>query len=125
LLLSALVAVGALSGLTVAAAPAYAAGPTPWIEANNPAPYCDGIVTAFGYNFQVGDRVRIELLSGDLRTVMDTQYTTVNIYGGIPYQQYTTFQLHLTPGYHGPVWVVADEYYPGDQTTWAGLSQAC
>jgi hypothetical protein len=125
LLLSAVVAVGALSGLTAAAAPAYAAGPAPWISAANPAPYCDGIVTAFGHNFQPGDLVRIELLSGDLRTVMDTQNSYVNIYGGIPATLYTTFHLHLTPGYHGPVWVAADEYHPGGQTTWAGLSQAC
>ena len=125
LLLSALVAVGALSGLTVAAAPAYAAAPAPRISAANPAPYCDGIVTAFGYNFQPGDLVRIELLSGDLRTLMDTQYSFVNIYGEIPDTLYTTFKLHLTPGYHGSVWVVADEYEPGNQTTWTGLSQAC
>lgn len=216
LLLSAVVAAGALSGLTVAAAPAYAAGPhitviggpgeilvqgggfnanasvriealtpdlskvldTIYVKANwigylddytylndfggytgkvsvaadgAPGPtawastqvsaapviiakntitnygWCDGVVTVWGYNFQPYATVRIELLSGDLVT-MDTIYATIDKYGFLlpryPPDQ-TPYSLNLTYGYNGPVWVVVDEYYPFNQTTWAGLSRAC
>ena len=99
--------------------------PAPTLDANNPAPYCNGVVTAFGYNFQPGDTVRLELLSGDLGKVMDTQYVTVDSSGDIPPGFGHTVQLHLTPGYSGPAWVIADEYYPGGYTTGAGLSEAC
>lgn len=216
LLLSAVVAVGALSGLTVAAVPAYAAGPqisviggpgeilvqgggfnggasvrietlTPdlskvldtiyvkanwigylddytylrdfggytgkvWVAADGaPGPtawastqvsaapviiakntitnygWCDGVVTVWGYNFQPNATVRIELLSGDLKTVMDTTYATIDQYGFLLYQypDQVPYSLNLTYGYNGPVWVIVDEYYPYNQTTGAGLSRAC
>lgn len=214
LLLSAVVAAGALAGLTVAAAPAYAAGPhitviggpgeilvqgsgfnahasvriealTPdlskvldtiyvtadwlgyldqytylndfggykgnvWVAADGaPGPtawastqvsaapviiakntitnygWCDGVVTVWGYDFQPYATVRIELLSSDLAT-MDTTYATIDKYGFLLYQPpQTPYSLNLTSGYNGPVWVVVDEYYPFNQTTWAGLSRAC
>ena len=214
LLLSAVVAVGALSGLTVAAAPAYAAGPqisviggpgeievqgggfnagasvriealtpdlsrvldTIYVHANwigylddpaylndfggytgkvavaadgAPGPtawastqvsaapvivvnntitnhgWCDGVVTVWGHNFQPGAAVRIELLSGN-ETVMDTIYATVDEYGFL-YQlpDQIPYSLNLTYGYNGPVWVVVDQYYPFNQTTWDGLYRAC
>jgi hypothetical protein len=206
LLLSAVVAAGALSGLTVAAAPAYAAGPhitviggpgeilvqgggfnadasvriealtpglskvleTIYVTANwigyldgdiylnnlggclgtthvaadgapgptawatthvsgapflmvsgRTPPYCDGTVDVFGYNFQPGATVQVKLVFGFL--VMDTFYATVNQYGGIWYP----YTLSLTPGYDGPAWVVATEYYPYGQTASAFLSEAC
>ena len=99
--------------------------PSPRSMSTTPHLYCNGLVSVFWYDFEPWDTVRLELLSADLRTVMDTQYTTVNVYGGVPYLQYTTAQLHLTPGYHGPVVVFADEYWPGGQTTGAELSEAC
>jgi hypothetical protein len=215
LLLSAVVAVGALAGLTVAAAPAYAAGPnitviggpgeilvqgsgfnahasvriealtpdlskvldtiyvaadwlgyldqytylndfggytgkvlvaadgapgpTAWastqvsaapviIAQNRITNYgsCDGVVTVWGYDFQPYATVRIELLSGDLKAVMDTIYATISKYGILyRYPPQTPYSLNLPYGYDGPVWVVVDEYYPFNQTTWAGLSRAC
>ena len=214
LLLSAVVAAGALAGLTVAAAPAYAAGPhitviggpgeilvqgsgfnahasvriealTPdlskvldtiyvtadwlgyldqytylndfrgytgnvWVAADGaPGPtawastqvsavpviiakntitnygWCDGVVTIWGYDFQPYATVRIELLSSDLET-MDKIYATIDKYGFLLYQPpQTPYSLNLNYGYNGPVWLVVDEYYPFNQTTWAGLSRAC
>jgi hypothetical protein len=97
----------------------------PTLDASNPAPYCNGVVTVFGYHFQPGDSVRLTLLSGDRGTWMDTQYTTVDTSTGIPPGFGNTVKLHLTPGYSGPVWVLADESYPGNLTTGAYLSQAC
>ena len=95
------------------------------IVAQNDTQYgCYGDVDVYGYNFQPGATVRIELLSGDQQTVMDTIYTTATGLGGVQYG-ITPFVMHLSPGYHGPVWVVADEYYPYGQTTWAGLSSVC
>jgi hypothetical protein len=99
--------------------------PAPTLDASNPAPYCNGVVTVFGYNFQPGDWVRLVLLSGDLTTVMDQQYAMVDSSGSIPPGFGNTVQLHLTPGYHGPVQVFADESYPGALTTGAQLSSAC
>ena len=206
LLLSAVVAAGALSGLTVAVAPAYAAGPsitviggpgeilvqgdgfnadatvriealTPdlsrtldtiyvqanwigyldaniylddfggyigkvWVAADgapgptawartqvSPAPflmvsgrtppYCDGTVDVFGYYFQPGATVQVDLVSGFV--VIDTFFATVNQYGGVWYP----YTLSLTPGFDGPVAVVATEYYPYGQTASAFLSEAC
>jgi hypothetical protein len=205
LLLSAVMAVGALAGLTVAAAPAYAAGPyvtayggngevevyvggfnadatvrievlTPnlskvlntyyvqvnwigymdgdlylgtggyigkvWVAADgapgptawastqvSPAPflmvsgrtppYCDGTVDVFGYYFQPGATVQVDLVSGFV--VIDTFFATVNQYGGVWYP----YTLSLTPGFDGPVAVVATEYYPYGQTASAFLSEAC
>ena len=87
--------------------------------------WCDGDVTVCGYDFQPGATVRIELLSGDLQTVMDTIYTTATGRGGVQYGIFTPLVMNLTPGYHGPVSVVADQYYPYGQTTWAGLSSVC
>ena len=90
--------------------------------------WCDGVVTVWGYNFQPDATVRIELLSGDLETVMDTIYATIDQYGYLLYQlppDQTPYSLNLTYGYDGPVAVVVDEYYPFNQTTWAGLYRAC
>jgi len=88
--------------------------------------WCDGVVTVWGYYFQPYATVRIELLSGDLKTVLDTIYARVNEYGILyRYPPQTPYQLNLPYGYDGPVWVVVQEYYPFTQTTWAGLSRAC
>jgi hypothetical protein len=90
--------------------------------------WCDGVVTVWGYNFQPHATVRIELLSGDLATVMDTIYATIDQYGYLLYQlppDQTPYSLNLTYGYDGPVAVVVDEYYPFNQTAWAGLYRAC
>jgi hypothetical protein len=120
----------------VAVAADGAPGPTAWastqvsaapvIVANNDTQYgCYGVVSVYGYNFEPGSTVRIELLSGDLQTVMDTIYTIATGRGAVQYGLFTPLAMNLTPGYHGPVWVVADEYYPYGQTTWAGLSSVC
>ena len=90
--------------------------------------WCDGVVDVWGYDFQPHATVRIELLSGDLKTVMDTMYATIDEYGYLLYQlppDQTPYSLNLTYGYDGPVWVIVDEYYPFNQTTGAALSRAC
>jgi hypothetical protein len=53
--------------------------------------------------------------------VIDTFFATVNQYGGVWYP----YTLSLTPGFDGPVAVVATEYYPYGQTASAFLSEAC
>ena len=123
-----------------------APGPTAWastqvsaapvITAESDAPNdggpCDGpeagTVAVWGWNFQPGATVRIELLSGDLATVMDTRYATIDQYGYLLYQEppdWAPYRLNLTHGYNGPVAVVVDEYYPYGQTTWTSLFRAC
>ena len=98
--------------------------PPPTLDASNPAPYCSGVVTVFGYHFQPGDSVRLTLLSGDRTMTLDTQPTTVDGSTDIPPGPGNTVKLSLF-GYSGPVWVFADESYPGNLTTGAYLSQAC
>jgi len=87
-----------------------------------------GTVAVWGWNFQPGATVRIELLSGDLATVMDTRYATIDPYGYLISQEppdWAPYRLNLTHGYAGPVAVVVDEYYPYGQTTWTSLFRAC
>jgi hypothetical protein len=96
----------------------------PTLDASNPAPYCSGVVTVFGYHFQPGDSVRLTLLSGDRAKTLDTQPTTVDGSTDIPPGPGNTVKLSLF-GYSGPVWVFADESYPGNLTTGAYLSRAC
>ncbi|MGH3154816.1 MAG: hypothetical protein ACRDOB_29375 [Streptosporangiaceae bacterium] len=71
--------------------------------------------------------MRIELLSGDLKTVMDTLYTTVDQDGYVAYQptESVPFMLHLIVGYKGPVAVVIDQAWPYNSTTWAAVPFAC
>jgi len=117
-----------------------APGPTAWastkvsaapvIFAKSYAPYygCDGTVDVEGANFQPDATVRIEVLSGDLKTVMDTLYTTVDQYGYVLHQVTPTnvpFTLNLVPGYKGPVAVVIDQAWPYNSTTWASVQFAC
>jgi hypothetical protein len=98
--------------------------PAPTLDASNPAPYCNGVVTVFGYNFQPGDTVRLTLLRADTWAVLAHTTTTVDSSTGIPPGFGNTVQLPLS-GYSGPVQVFADESYPGNLTTGAYLSQAC
>ena len=89
---------------------------------------CDGNVFVVGSGFEPGASVRIELMSGDLSTVMDTLYTTVDQYGYVD-QQHTPleiwYNLHLTPGYQGLAAVVIDQFWPYNSTTWAAVPNAC
>ena len=107
-----------------------APGPTAWaITKVSAAPFlnvigrtppnCDGTVDVFGYDFQPGATVRVDLVSG--LGVMDTFDATVNQYGGVWYP----YTLSLAPGFDGPVAVIATEYYPYGQTAQAYLSEAC
>ena len=72
LLLSAVVAAGALSGLTVAAAPAYAAGPHITVIGG------PGEILVQGGGFNADASVRIEALTPDLSKVLDTIYVKAN-----------------------------------------------
>jgi hypothetical protein len=107
-----------------------APGPTAWARTQvSPAPFimisgrtppnCDGTIDVFGYYFQPGATVRVDLMFEFF--VMDTFYATVNQYGGVWYP----YTLSLTPGFDGPVTVVATEYDPYGQTASASLSEAC
>jgi hypothetical protein len=106
LLLSAVMAVGALAGLTVAAAPAYAAGPYVTAYGGN------GEVEVYVGGFNADATVRIEVLTPNLSKVLNTYYVQVNWIG------YMDGDLYLgTGGYIGKVWVAADGA-PGP-TAWA------
>lgn len=106
LLLSAIVAVGALTGLTVPAAPAHAAGP--YVTANGGP----GEVEVYVGGFNADATVRVEVLTSDLGEVLNTYYVQVNWIG------YMDGELYLgTGGYTGKVWVAADGA-PGP-TAWA------
>jgi hypothetical protein len=106
LLLSAVVAVGALAAPTVAAAPADAAGP--FVTASGGP----GEVEVYVGGFNADATVRIEVLTSDLGGVLNTYYVQVNWIG------YMDGNLYLgTGGYTGKVWVAADGA-PGP-TAWA------
>jgi len=105
---------------------------TPAIIALSDASNCSGpragTVSVSGWNFQPGATVRIELLSGNLATVMDTRYATIDQNGYLLAQEppYSLpYVLNLTSGYSGPAAVVVDEYYPYNQETWTGVAWAC
>ena len=98
LLLSAAVAVGALSGLTVAAAPAYAAGPHITVIGR------PGEILVQGGGFNADATVRIEALTPDLSKVLDTIYVQANWLGYLDGSTY----LNDLGGYTGKVWVLAD-----------------
>jgi hypothetical protein len=106
LLLSAIVAVGALAGLNVHAAPAYAAGP--YVTATGGPGYVE--VDVGGFNADA--TVRVEVLTANLSETLNTDYVQVNWIG------YMDGELYLgTGGYSGKVWVAADGA-PGP-TAWA------
>ena len=107
LLLSAVVAAGALAGLTVAPAPAYAAGP--YVTANGGP----GEVEVQAGGFNADATVRIEVLTANLSEVLNTYYVQVNWIG------YLDYDVYLGTGgvYTGKVWVAADGA-PGP-TAWA------
>ena len=105
---------------------------TPAIIALSDASNCSGpragTVSVSGWNFQPGATVRIELLSGNLATGMDTRYATIDQNGYLLYQEppdWAPYVLNLTSGYSGPAAVVVDEYYPYNQETWTGVAWAC
>jgi hypothetical protein len=106
LLLSAVVAAGALAGPAVAAAPAYAAGPHITVTGG------PGEILVQGGGFNADATVRIEVLTPNLSKVLNTYYVQVNWIG------YMDGDLYLgTGGYIGKVWVAADGA-PGP-TAWA------
>jgi len=107
LLLSAVVAIGALAGLTVAPpAPAYADGP--YVTASGGP----GYVEVYVGGFNSGVTVRVELLTYDLSKTLNTGYVVVNWIG------YEDGNMYLgTGGYTGKVWVAADG--PPGPTAWA------
>ena len=107
LLLSAVVAAAALSGLTVAAVPAYAAGP------HITAVGGSGVILVQGGGFNADATVRLEALTPDLSKVLDTYYVQANWIGYLDGGIY----LNNLGGYTGNVWVAADGA-PGP-TAWA------
>jgi hypothetical protein len=74
LLLSAVVAVGVLSGLTVAAAPAYAAGPHITVIGG------PGEILVQGGGFNADATVRIEALTPDLSKTLDTVWVAADFF---------------------------------------------
>ena len=107
LLLSAVVAVGALAGPAVAAAPAYAAGPHITVTGGH------GEILVQGGGFNADATVRIEALTPDLSRTLDTIYVQANWIGYLDGDIY----LNNLGGYTGSVWVAADGA-PGP-TAWA------
>lgn len=107
LLLAAVVAAGALSGLTAAAAPAYAAGPQITVIGG------PGEIMVQGGGFNSGATVRLEVLTMDLSKVLDTIYVQANWIGYLDGPTY----LDNLGGYIGDVRVAADGA-PGP-TAWA------
>ena len=107
LLLSAVAAAVALAGLTVAAAPAYAAGP------HITAIGGPGEILVQGGGFNADARVRLVVLTSDLGKVLETIYVQANWIGYLNSDVY----LDNLGGYIGNVWVAADGA-PGP-TAWA------
>jgi hypothetical protein len=94
LLLSAVLAAGALSGLTVAAAPAYAAGPHITVIGG------PGEIMVQGGGFNADATVRIEALTPDLSKVLDTMYVQANWIGYLDAPVYLTISADI-PGRSG------------------------
>jgi len=107
LLLSGVVAGAALSGLTVAAAPAYAAGPHISVIGG------PGEILVQGGGFNADATVRIEALTPDLSRTLDVMYVKANWIGYLDQDTY----LNNLGGYTGNVYVAADGA-PGP-TAWA------
>jgi len=107
LLLSAVSAAGALAGLAVAAAPAYAAGPHITVAGG----HC--VIQIDGGGFNADATVRVEALTPGLSNVLATAYFQANWIGYLDDYTY----LILPSGYAGNVWVAADGA-PGP-TAWA------
>jgi len=121
------VAADGAPGPTAWASTKVSAAPVIFAKSYAPSYGCDGTVDVYGASFQPHATVRIELLSGDLKTVMDTLYATVDQYGNIlrQYTPQTPITLNLIVGYKGPVWVVIDQAWPFNWTTWAQVPLAC
>jgi hypothetical protein len=111
LLLSAVVVAGTLSGLTVAAAPAYAAGPQITVIGG------PGEIEVQGGGFNADATVKIEARKSNLATVLETVYVQANWLG---YIDDTPVYLNNLGGYIGTVYVDASGA-PGP-TAWAVTS---